>query len=172
VAVFDQARAEPWGASEPQPRALFSIPGSGPQRRRVWRRVAGAGIAVVLLAGNALLIRDVVVTRANADRLPSAQQHAQQTIANRQDAIARAQAALAAATAQLGQATRTRDHTRQSDASARAQAVDRNRQLANVQARIAALHQQIDQLSKCVNDLQGPLNDTSKNSQASCGATG
>jgi hypothetical protein len=171
VAMFEEARAEPWEPTEPPRRALVSIPGSGPQRRRSWRRLAVAAIATVLIVGNALLIRDIVVTRSNADRLRRASQHAQVDIATRQNVLERAQAALAAARTQLAEATRARDRTEQSDASTRSQAVSRSRQLAAVHARIDTLHHQIDELSNCVGDLQGPLNDTSSDLPATCGAT-
>lgn len=169
--MFEEARAETWESAEPPRRALVSIPGGEPKRRRTWRRAAVAVIATALLVGNALLVRDVVVTRANADRLPRAEAHAQVDIATRQDALARARAALAATRTQLAQATRTRDRTRKSDAATRSQAVSRGRQLATAQANIDALRRQIDELSTCVGDLQGPLNDMSSAAQAACGVT-
>ena len=168
VAVFE-ARAEEFEPVEERRRALFAIPGSGPARRQSRRRIVVTAIGIALVAGNAFLVRDIVVTTGNAERLPSEKQKAQSQIVERQHDLLRTQGALDAATRELDQATRARDRARHSDASTRAQAVSRQRQVAAAQARVDALHQQVSALSRCVSALQGPLNDTSRGANISCG---
>ena len=148
---------------EPVRPKLFAIAGAKSSTRSARRRVAVVAIAFVLVAGNALLLRDLTITRANADHLSHTDRRAGTEIATRQDEVVRAQAALDNATAELARVTRTRDNLEHMNAAVGGEAASRNAQLQTVQARINALHQQIGTFSQCLGFLQGALNAASFN---------